>query len=255
MKLSIVVPMFNEAENVPRIRAELLPVVHELAQLHDVEVILVDDGSTDGTGVRLASAFKHLGGAQLRFVFLRHQTNCGLGAALQTGFAASIGDAIVTVDSDGGNAFREIPSLLSYLTPGVDIVTASPYHPGGRVEGIPAYRLLLSRACSLGYRLLVDRRVHTYTCLFRAFRRSVIESLAIERAGHLAVTELLVKAMLQGYRVAEYPAVLRRRSLGSSKVNLIRTIWDHLRFQAFLALARMTVRPLASQPERHKLLS
>ena len=252
MNISIVVPMFNEAENVPRIRAELQPEVDELTRLHEVDVVLVDDGSTDGTFDELARAFSSTGGPQLRFEIVRHRTNQGLGAALRTGFASCAGDVIVTVDSDGSYEFSEISALLFCLDPDVDLVTASPYHPNGNVEGIPAFRLLLSRGCSLGYRLLLDRQIHTYTCMFRAYRRSVIDNVEFESDGYLAVTELMVKAMLHGYRAVEYPAVLRKRSLGTSKANIARTIRDHLRFQASVFLKRSNPESLIGEPEGNR---
>jgi dolichol-phosphate mannosyltransferase len=240
MELSIVVPCYNEAENVPKIQAELFPVVNELAKTYSLEVIFVDDGSADETWQALTGTF---GGysdeSQLSVGFERHEVNRGLGAALRTGLAAARGEVVVTTDSDGTYKFSEISALLSYLTPDIDIVTASPYHPAGGVEGVPTYRLILSRGSSTIYRLLVDWRVRTYTCLFRAYRRKVIENVSFESDGFLAGTELLVKGMLMGYRVAEYPAVLYSRVFGTSKAKLVRTILAHLGFQARVLLYRL----------------
>jgi dolichol-phosphate mannosyltransferase len=168
--------------------------------------------------------------------FEKHRTNRGLGAAIRTGFAAAHGAVIVTTDCDGTYRFLEIPSLLARLQPGIDIVTASPYHPAGRVAGVPAYRLLLSRGASAIYRLLLGSQVHTYTALFRAYRRQVVEQVPFKSDGFLAGTELLVNAMLMGYQVAEYPAVLHTRTYGVSKAKLVRTILAHLRFQAGIAM-------------------
>lgn len=241
MELSIVIPCYNEAENVPKIRAEFFPVATDLAKTHSLEVIFVDDGSTDGTWQALMDTFGHEPHIPVRFE--RHEVNRGLGAALRTGFAAARGEVIVTTDSDGTYRFSEIPALLSYLTPDVDMVTASPYHPAGGVEGVPAYRLFLSQGSSAIYRVLVNWRVHTYTCLFRAYRRGVIEHVSFESDGFLAGTELLVKGMLMGYRVAEYPAVLHSRVFGTSKAKLVRTILAHLRFQARILLHRLKLMP------------
>ncbi|MCR4405875.1 MAG: glycosyltransferase family 2 protein [Anaerolineae bacterium] len=243
MDLSIVIPCYNEAENVPKIQAEFFPVATELAKTHSLEVIFVDDGSTDETWQTLVNTFGHRHESRISVRFERHQVNRGLGAAIRTGFAAARGEVIVTTDSDGTYKFSEIPALLSCLTPDVDIVTASPYHPAGGVEGVPAYRLLLSRGSSAIYRLLVNWHVHTYTCLFRAYRREVIEHVAFESDGFLAGTELLVKGMLMGYRVAEYPSVLHSRVFGTSKAKLVRTILAHLRFQARILLHRLKLRP------------
>jgi dolichol-phosphate mannosyltransferase len=238
MDLSIVLPCYNEASNVSKLRGELLPVVLDLARTRSVEVVFVDDGSSDGTGQALLDAFGRGDGGPVSFRYERHPTNRGLGAALRTGLAAARGEVIVTNDSDGTFRFSEIPALLSCLEPGVDFVTASPYHPQGGVVGVPRYRLVLSQGSSAIYRLLVDRRVHTYTSLFRAYRRVVIERVPFESDGFLAGTELMVKAMLSGYKVAEYPTVLHTRAVGASKMKIARTIWSHLKFQGNVLLHR-----------------
>ncbi|MDW8068671.1 MAG: glycosyltransferase family 2 protein [Anaerolineae bacterium] len=248
MDLSIVIPCYNEIENIAKMRAELLPVVAELARTHSLEVIFVDDGSTDGTWQALVETFGGYGGAQLAFRFERHPVNRGLGAAIRTGFAASSGKVIITTDSDGTYPFSEIPALLSCLTHGVDIVTASPYHPAGGIKGVPMYRLILSRGSSILYRLLVNWQIHTYTALFRAYRREVIERVSFQSNGFLAGTEILVKAMLMGYHVAEHPAVLYSRAFGTSKAKLIRTILAHLGFQARILLHRLHLASLIDVP-------
>ena len=248
MKLSIVLPLCNEVENIPKLQREFLPVVGELAQSHVVEVVFVDDGSTDGTWGAL-DTFAKSGNSRLRFFYEQHPENRGLGAALRTGFMTASGEVIVTADSDGSYKFSEIPALLSHLNPEVDIVTASPYHPDGEVLGVPTYRLILSRGSSLIYRLLVDWRIRTYTCLFRAYRREMIDDVPFDCDDFQAVTEILVKGMLLGYRVAEYPAVLHKRSLGASKVKLGKTIIDHLRFQVLVLLHRLSLKPFVRGTE------
>jgi dolichol-phosphate mannosyltransferase len=242
MDLSVVVPCFNEIENVPRLKTELLPVLAGLAIHMQLELILVDDGSTDGTLPGLQTAFANY--RMIPIIIHRHVANRGLGAALRTGLSAARGDVVITTDCDGTFDFDLIPQLLQQMTPQVDIVTASPHHSRGGVVGVPGYRLLLSRGCSAVYRLLVTPRVHTYTSLFRAYRREVTTRVTFVSDGFLAGTELLVKALLAGYRVAEYPALLQARTSGSSKIQLGRTILAHLRFQGRLLLHRLSIRSL-----------
>ncbi|MCS6881903.1 MAG: glycosyltransferase family 2 protein [Oscillochloridaceae bacterium] len=228
--LSVVVPCYNEAEGIPTMRERIGQVLPELRQRGSVELILVDDGSSDNTGALLASAFRDVPEARI----VSHERNRGLGAALRTGFAHSRGAVIVTCDSDGTYPFAEIPALLDRLTPDVDIVTASPYHPGGRVENVPTYRVAISKSASLCYRLLIDWNIHTYTALFRACRREVIERITTHADGFLMVTELLVEARLAGYRIAEYPTTLRVRRYGQSKAKVLRITRTHLRYMAGL---------------------
>ena len=239
MDLSIIVPCYNEVDNTPKLRDELFPVVAELARTRSIEVVFVDDGSMDGTWQALTDTFGHLSEPGVAVRFERHEVNRGLGAAIRTGLAVACGEVVVTTDSDGTYKFSTIPALLSHLAADVDIVTASPYHRAGGVVGVPAYRLILSQGSSTIYRLLVDWRVRTYTCLFRAYRRAVIENISFASNGYLAGTELLVKAMLMGCRVAEYPAVLHARAFGASKAKIVRTILAHLDFQRRVLLHRL----------------
>jgi len=248
MDLSIIIPCMNEADNVPKLAAELMPVAAELARTQTVEVIFIDDGSTDGTLAALNEAFG--GGRAPAGVTVRiekHPVNRGLGAALRTGYAAARGHVIVSTDADGTYKFDTIPALLTHLSSDVDIVTASPYHSQGQVVGVSAYRLFLSQGASALYRLLVDWRIRTWTCLFRAYRREVIERISFESNGYLCGTELMVKAMLSGYKVAEYPTVLHSRVAGASKAKIARTIRAHLGFQWQILLSRLHLKSLVSQ--------
>jgi dolichol-phosphate mannosyltransferase len=238
MTLSIVVPCYNEADNAPKVEAELIPVVQRLAGCTPVEVIFVDDGSADDTRVRFEELSRRHCSDTLAVRVVPHDRNRGLGAALRTGFSAASGQIIVTTDSDATYRFSEIPALLDRLVDGVDLVTASPYHPEGAVAGVPPSRLVLSKGSSFLYRRLVSARIHTYTALFRAYRRQVLETTPFRSTGFLAGTEILVNAMQAGYTAAEYPTVLHSRVIGVSKARLFRTIRAHLAFQFRILLAR-----------------
>jgi dolichol-phosphate mannosyltransferase len=237
-QISLVIPCYNESEGIAAMRERMRAALPALHGRGPVELILVDDGSSDGTGDMLAAAFGDWPGARV----VRHERNRGLGQALRTGFSQASGAVVVTCDSDGTYPFAEIPALLDRLTPGVDIVTASPYHADGAVENVPAYRVLISKGASLCYRLLIDWQVHTYTALFRACRREVVERVQTQADGFLMVAELLVEARLAGFRVAEYPTTLRVRQYGQSKARVLRITRTHLQYMAGLALRRLAGR-------------
>jgi dolichol-phosphate mannosyltransferase len=204
-----------------------------------VEVVFIDDGSTDATYARL----QEITADQSDMRIVQHPVNKGLGAALHTGFANAVGDVIVTADSDGTYRFDEIQPLLSYMKPGIDIVTASPYHKAGGIENVPTYRIILSRGSSFIYQIIVDRHIATYTALFRAYRREVVRRVPFKSPGFLAGTELMVNAMLMGYTVAEYPTVLHARQAGASKAKIFRIIRAHLKFQGSVLLRRLKLLP------------
>ncbi len=251
MKLSFVVPCYNEEDNIGKLQTEFFPTVEKLLgkfvngkQIDFIEVVFVDDGSKDGTYLALKNAFGNYDHPCFSIKFEKHDINRGLGAAMRTGFKAVTGDVVVTTDSDGTYHFSTIPALLEYLKGNVAIVTASPYHPQGEVVGVPGYRIFLSRGSSLLYRILLSWKVHTYTALYRAYRREVIDQISFAADDFLGGTELMVKAMLKGFQVDEYPAALHRRMFGVSKAKLLKTIMSHLNFQGRLVLHRLHIRSM-----------
>lgn len=232
--VSVIIPCYNEHEALPQLRTKLVPVLDQLSARYGgaggCELVLVDDGSTDGTLEGLRAAL----GDDPRVRILGHPHNRGLGAALRTGFTACRGERVVTTDADGTYDFAEIPGMLARLDEGFDVVTASPYHPEGGVLGVPAYRLVLSQGASLIYRTLLDGSIYCYTAMFRAYRRPVLSVIEFNAPGYLAMAELLAEALLRGFKVAEYPTVLTVRRYGQSKARVARILRDHLRFQASL---------------------
>jgi dolichol-phosphate mannosyltransferase len=246
MKFTLLIPCYNESDNVTQLYEQLCVIQPDLERRGGFELVLVDDGSSDDTFACLSNMFATWNNVTI----VQHERNRGLGAALRTGFAHARGEVIVTTDSDGTYPFTTIPALLDKLQPGVDIVTASPYHPNGGVDGVPPYRLLFSKGASAMYRVLLDPRLHTYTAMYRAYRREVIERVPTSADGFLMVTELLVGALLAGYRAAEFPAVLRVRRYGQSKARVWQITRSHLRFQARVLLQRLGLIAWPSQSLR-----
>ena len=252
MKLSIIVPCYNEEDNIQKLQQEFFPVLDTLIgstlpdgeEIRSVEVIFVDDGSKDNTLEALRSAFGAPANKAISVQFEKHGVNRGLGAALRTGFKASTGDVILTTDSDGTYKFSTIPAMLGHLKKDIAIVTASPYHPDGEIVGVPPFRIFLSRGASLLYRVFLSWKIYTYTALYRVYRREVVDQIPFAADDFLGQTELMVKAMLKGYKVDEFPAALHRRMFGVSKARLIKTIKSHLGFQARLVLHRLHIRSM-----------
>lgn len=233
-RLSLVIPCFNEVEGIPQLCARLRPVLADLGHERELELVFVDDGSTDGTAQAIA---QHAAGLPYRVV--THARNQGLGAALRTGLAAATGDEIVTLDSDCTYDPADVPALLAALRAGADVVTGSPYHPDGEVVGVAGWRLTLSRTLSRFYWLLVPQHLYTYTSCFRAYRRGSIRDLETLDDGFLAVTQLLVRSILRGERVVEWPATLTTRRFGQSKIRVVQVSLSHLRYLVRVAWMRL----------------
>jgi glycosyltransferase involved in cell wall biosynthesis len=203
-KLSVVVAAYNEE---PVIRRNLERIVQSLASQEACtwELVCVDDGSTDRTG-ELMDDFA-AGSDRIRV--LHHRRNFGQGRALRTAFDAARGEVIVTLDADLSYGPEYIVKLADALAEqNAEIALASPYMPGGRVENVPFHRRFLSR---LGNRYLARMshyRISTSTCAVRAYRREVLDAIALTSDGMELQLEVLMKAAMRRFRVCEVPADL-----------------------------------------------
>ena len=229
MDLSIVIPMFNEAENV---EATLSRVKEALASFAGTyEIIAVNDGSLDRTLEILDRLAKQDG----KLKIVSYSKNVGRGMALRKGFEESVGEIIVSIDADLSYSPHYILDFVETLRgePEIDFVLASPYMPGGGVQNVPILRLWVSKWGNKILRLAMPNRIYTSTGIFRAYRRKVLDSLELESDGKEIHLEILSKAIALGYRAKEIPAILTGRRKGRSKFKFRKTAISHLVFSAF----------------------
>jgi dolichol-phosphate mannosyltransferase len=238
MKLSIIIPCYNEQEGINYLYTQLNPILEILEKTWKLELIFVDDGSTDKTNKLIREYFGKLSYIKI----IKHHKNRNLGASIRTGFENSEGDVIITMDSDCTYDPKEIFKLIELLDEETDIVTASPYHPKGRVKNVPEYRLLLSKSISLIYRVITKSKIHTFTALFRIHKRKVIENINFKSNNFLATAEIIIYALMKGYKVKEYPTTLQVRKYGCSKMKLFLVIKSHLKFVIKLIKERIFIK-------------
>ena len=223
--ISVVIPTYNKAHQVDQAATKLTRLLARMRNQHPVEVIFVNDGSSDKTAYLLKTAFEH--DDQVRIV--SHDRKRGLGQALRTGFSHANGDIIITTDLDEAYNLNTIPQILAHLLVyDVDVVTASPFHPKGGIDGVPRYCRFLAPGVCLLYRLFVRRGIHTWTAQFRAYRRDVVTNINFESNTELANTEIIVNAIRAGYSVSEYPI---KQKFGQSGIGGLGTAKAHLRYQ------------------------
>lgn len=233
MSVSLVVPCYQEDASLEAFAA-LLPT------LAVDEIVFVDDGSTDGTAARLGAILA----SDRRVRVLTHATNRGVGAAMRTGLGAARGDVVVVYDADATYPPEDLDRLVAAVEAGADVATASPFAAGGDAPDVPWPRLALSRGAAGAYRHVVGpraRSVNTFTCAFRAYRRTWLETLTFASDGFGAAGEILGAALLAGARVVEVPSRLRARTEGESKMRVLPALGEHL--GVLLRLGRRRARP------------
>jgi len=229
MDLSIIIPMFNEADNV---ESTLNRVEEALASFNGTyEIIAANDGSLDNTLEILNRVAKQNGNIKI----VSYSKNFGRGRALRTGFKESRGEIIVSIDADLSYDPHYINDFLEILRSeqDIDFILASPYMPGGSVKNVPFSRLWISKLGNRILRFAMPNRIYTSTGIFRAYRRKVLDSLELESDGKEIHLEILSKALALGFQVKEIPAVLSSRKKGRSKFKFKKTAASHLIFSAF----------------------
>jgi dolichol-phosphate mannosyltransferase len=231
----IALPAYNEERSLPALLERYVALRPALeAKGAHLRVLVVDDGSADGT-IAATERFRD----RLALEVLPHGVNRGLGAALRTGLTGALqraadDDLIATMDADNTHDPGLLPDMWARLeSERADIVIASRYAPGGEEVGLTTLRKVLSRGASFLLSITAPvRGARDYTCGFRLYRASTLRRAAdawgeklVEEAGFTCMAEVLLKLGRGGARVAESPLVLRYDlKEGASKMKLMRTI-------------------------------
>lgn len=209
----MVVPTYNESENIADLVGRVRTAVPE------VDVLIVDDGSPDGTG-KIADELA----AEDPQVSVLHRTSKeGLGQAYLHGFAVALErgyDLIGEMDADGSHQPEELPRLFAAIEHS-DLVIGSRWIPGGSVVNWPLSRRLLSQGGNLYTRLLLGIDVHDATAGFRLFRRTTLEAVGLDRVqalGYVFQVELAYRTLQAGLTVTEVPIEFVERVRGDSKM-------------------------------------
>jgi dolichol-phosphate mannosyltransferase len=214
-RIVMVMPTYNESLNLEWIVGRLR------AAEPDVDVLVVDDGSPDGTG-RIAD---ELAAADPHVKIVHRTQKAGLGAAYRAGFRVALDagyDVIGEMDADGSHQPEHLHRLLDALEAGADLVIGSRWIPGGSIVNWPKSREALSRGGNLYVRLLLGIDVHDATAGFRLFRRATLEKIdidSVQSTGYVFQTDMAYRTLRAGLKVVEVPIEFIERERGDSKMS------------------------------------
>ncbi|MDO5644893.1 MAG: polyprenol monophosphomannose synthase [Dermabacter sp.] len=216
MTVLVVIPTYNEREALPRTLARLL------AAQPEVHVLVVDDGSPDGTGAWVAEQAR----ADERLHLLERTEKAGLGPAYLAGFAWALErdfEVVCEMDADASHRPEQLSRLLDAVERGADLAIGSRWIPGGAVHRWPKRRTLLSRGANMYARIALGIAVHDATAGYRAFRADALRSLMrhgdIASQGYCFQVDMTRRAAEAGLRIREVPIDFDEREQGYSKMS------------------------------------
>ncbi len=218
-EISIVVPAHNEAENLPRLLEELLPVLDKNTETRDYELIIVNDNSKDSTGALIDD----MGRKNPRIKPVHRYSAPGFGNAVKEGLRNATGEIVIPVMGDLSDDPEDIPKLVRKINEGYDIAYGSRFTQGGSTDGYPPAKMVANRAFNNMVRLFFGMGHKDITNAFKAYRKTVLDSIGIdnlEATGFDLTVEIPLKAHIMGFTSAEVPVTWHGRKRGEAKLKL-----------------------------------
>lgn len=212
----VLVPTYDERDSLPTTLRRLL------ASAPDVHVLVIDDGSPDGTG----ALAEDMATRDARIAVLHRTEKRGLGAAYVAGFREGLArgyDVLVEMDADGSHPPERLPAMLAAVESGADLAIGSRWIPDGSVIDWPLHRQLLSRGANAYARLLLGIDVHDMTAGFRAYRAGLLRDIdldAIDSRGYAFQIEMTIASADADSSIVEVPIAFAERAAGVSKMSI-----------------------------------
>ena len=225
----VIVPTYNERENITRLVADLC------ALPGDIRVLVVDDNSPDGTGSLVDEMADTDDGVQV----IHRSGKLGLGTAYKAGFAFGLANEyeyICTMDADFSHNPHSLPSLLDAAADGADLVVGSRYVPGGELVGWPQFRKFISAVANRLAHLFLGVDTHDCTAGFRCYRRRLLETTDLDSifsTGYSFLIEMTFMCQKADFRIVEVPITFVNRTQGASKISKVEIV------KAFYTMIRL----------------
>jgi dolichol-phosphate mannosyltransferase len=237
VKSLVIIPTYNEIDNIKRIIESVLP------QDNSIEILIVDDNSPDGTGKVVLDIMKETD----RLHLIERKGKLGLGTAYVEGFKFAIQnrfDYVIEMDADFSHNPDDLPRLLSEIQDH-DLVIGSRYVSGVNVVNWPMSRLILSYLASFYVKVITGMKIDDPTGGFKCFRRSILEKIDLDSIisdGYSFQVEMNYRVYHRGYRVKEIPIIFYERRDGKSKMSkniVIEAIWKVWRLRLMAILGKL----------------
>lgn len=235
MKISIIIPTYNERENLERLVNEIF----SLSLKDYLQIIIVDDNSPDGTG-RIAEKLSEK--YPQRLIVIHRPQKLGLGTAYKAGFekALALGsDLILTMDADWSHHPQYFPQFIASQN-SAEVIIGSRYIKGGQVRGWKFPRKILSKGANLISRIILGLEIHDNTTGYRCYQRKVLEKInfnKIESEGYSFLIEMMFLCQEAGFKIKEIPIIFENRRKGKSKISQ-EEIWKAIKTVLRLGLRR-----------------
>ena len=229
-KVSVVIPLLNEEESVYPLAMEIKKSVKNLSV--GLEVIFVDDGSTDNSLKNIKDICKQ----DKRFKYLSFRKNYGKSAALHMGFKETTGDVVITMDADLQDDPNEIPNLIKKLEEGYDVVSG-----WKKIRHDPFIKKQSSKFFNFITRLLSGIHIHDFNCGLKAYRKEVVENIKVYGELHRYIPVL---ADWQGFKISEIPVKHHARRYGKTKFGISRFFKGFLDLITVIFATRYIKRPM-----------
>ncbi|MCZ7403150.1 MAG: glycosyltransferase [Candidatus Methanoperedens sp.] len=228
--LSVVIPAYNEQENIPHLVKSLEPVMEKLSR--EYEIVFIDDGSTDNT----FNALKDMRKNNSRIKIIKFRKNFGQTAALAAGFTHAKGDVIITMDSDLQNDPEDIPKLIEKMNEDYDVVC------GWRAERKDSiFKKLFSKFANGFRRKITGENIHDSGCTLRAYKKEAVADLDLYGEMHRYIPALL---SWKGYKIGEVIVQHHARKFGKTKYSWQRIIKGFLDLLVVTFWQRYSARPI-----------
>jgi len=220
MKTLVIIPTYNEIENIERL------VEMVLSKSDDIEILVLDDSSPDGTGLRV----RYMQSSEPRLHLITRPSKMGLGSAYVTGFKYALEhdyELVMEMDADFSHNPEDVPRIIA-TAQNYDLVIGSRYCNGVNIINWPFKRLLISYFASKYVRVITSMPIKDPTGGFKCFHRKVLESINLEKIlsdGYAFQIEMNFRAWVKGYRIKEIPIVFTERLNGVSKMSR-HIVWE-----------------------------